>query len=301
VYCKPILKGFALLESPLADGEDVWFSDMAIGGIWRVRPGGFIGTWLPARKMIGGIAINADGGLVCSGTGGIVWVDPVTGLTGTLLDTIEGKPVNGINDMVADGRGGLYFGTVDHNSMFRGEGYLGHSALYRLDADGAVVKLYDGLKFSNGIGLSPDGRTLYFNDSSVGTFACDILHDGALGPRRLLSARADCDGLAVDCEGAVWIAQIGGGMLTRVMPSGKIDRTIPLDVGPITSLCFGGADGRDMFITTAAMGAGEAVMKRSVPERRTAALYHGRADVPGLPTRRTNFCLTRTRVLGDRA
>ena len=241
--------------------------------------------------MIGSIAINADGALLCSGTGGIVWVDPATGRRGTLLDSIDGAPVSGINDMVADGKGGLYFGTVDHQRMFRGEDFFGRSALYHLNAAGHFLRLRDGLKFSNGMGLSPDDRHLYINDSSAGTYAYEILPDGSLANGRLVSVRSDCDGLAVDCEGGIWIAQIGAGMITRILPGGEVEREIPLAAGRVTSLCFGGADGRDMYVTTAADDAGAAVVKQAIPKLRTAALYHARTDIPGLAHRRTNFRL----------
>jgi sugar lactone lactonase YvrE len=257
---KPILHGFALLESPRADGEDLWFSDMALGGLHRLRPDGALATWLPARKMIGGIAVNADGAVLCSGTGGIIWINPATNATGTLLDKIDGKPISGINDMIADAKGGLYFGTVDHKRMFRGEDFFGRSALYRLAPNGSVTQLATGLKFSNGMGLSPDASQLYFNDSSVGTYAYEILPNGSLTNRSLLCARGDCDGLAVDAEGAVWIAQISAGMITRILPNGAIARELPLHTGHVTSLCFGGADRCDLFVTTAAEGAGAAVV-----------------------------------------
>jgi sugar lactone lactonase YvrE len=285
----PILSGLCLLEAPRADADNVWFSEMALGGIRRLRPDGQVDAWLTDRKMIGGIVINDDGLLLCSGTGGIVWFDPATGATGTVLDKINNNPISGVNDMIADGKGGLYFGTVDHARMFRGEVFFGHSALYRLGTDGRVQLLIAGLKFSNGIGLSPDDRHLYINDSSAGTFAYEILPDGGLARRRLLSDRTDCDGLAVDCEGGVWIAQIETGTITRILPDGKVDREIPVNAGHLTSLCFGGPDGRDVFVTTAAEGAGAAVVKQAVPELRTAALYHARTDVAGLPLRRSNF------------
>jgi sugar lactone lactonase YvrE len=286
---KPILNGLCLLEAPRADADNVWFSEMALGGIRRLRSDGQVDAWLNDRKMIGGLVINDDGLLLCSGTGGIVWFDPATGTTGTVLDKIDNNPISGVNDMIADGRGGLYFGTVDHVRMFRGEVFFGHSALYHLATDGRVQLLIDGMKFSNGIGLSPDDRYLYINDSSAGTYAYEIMTDGGLAGRRLLSSRPDCDGLAVDGEGGVWIALIGTGTISRILPDGKVDREIPVGVGHVTSLCFGGPDGRDIFVTTATEDAGAAVVKQIVPERRTACLYHARADVAGLPLRRSGF------------
>lgn len=286
----PVATGFGLLESPRADDRGLWFSDMAVGGIRCLRPDGRIDAYLTARKMIGGIAFNDDGRIICSGTGGLVWLDTATGATGTLLDAIDGEPIGGINDMVADGQGGLFFGTVDHPAMFRGEPF-GASILYRLAPDGQVSVIRGGLRFANGCGLSPDGRRLYHNDSSVGTRRYDLAADGSVTDGGLFFDAPDCDGLAVDRDGGVWIALIQSGTIVRAMADGTVDRRLPVPGGHPTSLCFGGSDGRDLYVTTAAPGAGEAVMKQAIPPALTASLYHARADVAGVPTARTAFRL----------
>jgi sugar lactone lactonase YvrE len=289
---KPVATGFCLLEAPRADERGVWFSEIVLGGIRCLRPDGRIDAWLIDRKLIGGIAINNDGAVLCSGTGGIVWVNPATDATGRLLEMIEGEPIGGINDMIPDSKGSLYFGTVDHPAMLSGENFYGRSALCRLDADGRVTELCGGHSFANGIGISPDGRRVYHNDSGVGTYVYELTPDDSLSKGVLLNKEADCDGIAVDREGGVWIAGIQSGEIRRVMPDGKVDRRVPVPGGHVTSLCFGGADLRDVYATTAAPGAGDAAMSGTVSAVRTAALYHARADVPGLPIGRTRFQLS---------
>jgi sugar lactone lactonase YvrE len=165
------------------------------------------------------------------------------------------------------------------------------SALFRLDPGGRVRQLCDGLTFSNGIELSPDRRHLYFNDTFVGTYAFDLLPDGAAGKRVLLAQERDCDGLAVDCEGGIWIAGLQSGAITRLLPDGTVDRRVPLPVQGVTSLCFGGADQRDLYVTTAAPDFAEALAKRRMPTA-SASLCHARSDVAGLPVRRTTFRLS---------
>jgi sugar lactone lactonase YvrE len=283
--------GYGLLESPRADARNVWFTDMALGGIHHLASNGEGHHWLPERRMIGGLAMNADGAILCSGTGGVIWFDPVTGRHGSLLDSIQGKPISGINDVTPDGRGGLLFGTVDHERMFRGESYFGRSAIYRLTVQGEVARLCTDVGFANGLGLSPDHRWLYFNNSGVGTFACEQLDDGFLGPLRQIGDRADCDGLAVDTEGGIWIACISAGVIVRLDCAGREDRVIAIKGSP-TSLCFGGPDGRDLYVTTAAPGAGAAIVKRHAPPQSTAALLRGRLDVTGTALLQTAFNLS---------
>jgi sugar lactone lactonase YvrE len=287
---KPIAAGFCFLEAPRADGRGVWFSECALGGIRCLRPDGHIDTWLAQRKPIGGLAINADGAILCSGPDGIAWVNPATGAAGMLLDTIDGKPVGGVNDMMPDGQGGLIFGTLDHAAIREGKP-SGRSALYRLNVDGRLTQLCEGLKVANGIGISPDGRRLYHSESMAGTYAYDLLPDGSVGEGRLLNEDLDCDGLAVDAEGAVWIACVRSGTVARVMPDGKLNRRVPIPGGHVTSICFGGSDWRDVYVTTASTGAVEVVLKGGVPASMTGALYHARAEVPGVPVARTRFRL----------
>ncbi len=284
-----VRSGFGLLESPRADAASVWFTDMALGGVHQLDGDGQLRSWLPERRMIGGLAFNEDGAVLCSGTGGIIWFNPITGENGTLLDTIDGEPIAGVNDMTADDRGGLLFGTVDHDRMFRGEPYFGSSRLYRLTAQRQLSSLCEKIGFANGLGVSPDGRRLYLNDSGVGTFAYEQFEDGRLGPGTQLSNRTDCDGLAIDAEGGVWIAHISSGMLVRLMPDGRTDTQISVAGGSVTSVCLGGTDGRDLYATTAAPGAGAAVVRRAMPQARTACLLRGRASVAGIPLRRTRF------------
>jgi len=287
---KAVATGFCFLEAPrVADGV-VWFSDVVQGGLRRLLPDGRIDSWLPGRRWIGGIVINADGAVLCSGGDGIAWVNPATGASGMLLESIDGKPIRGVNELLPDGNGGLFFGTADVAEAEHG-GERGPSALFRLDRDGRVRQLCGGLTFANGIGLSPDGRRLYFNDTFVGTYACDLLPDGSTGKRVLLAEERDCDGLAVDCEGGIWIAGFQSGAITRLSPDGKLDRRVPLPVEGVTSLCFGGADHRDLYVTTTAPDFAEALAKGNMPSA-TASLYLARSDVAGRPVGRTAFSLS---------
>jgi sugar lactone lactonase YvrE len=287
---KAIATGFCFLEAPRVDERGVWFSECALGGIRCLRPDGGIDTWLEERKPIGGLAINEDGAILCSGPGGIAWVNPTNGATGMLLETIDGRPVGGVNDIQPDGHGGLFFGTLDHAAIREGKP-SGRSALYRLSAEGRLTQLCEGLKVANGIGISPDGRRLYHNESMAGTYAYDLLPDGSAGEGKLLNKDLDCDGLAVDQEGGVWIACTSTGTIARVMPDGKLDRRIPIPGGHVTSICFAGSDWRDVYVTTASTGAVEVVLKGGVPASMTGALYHARAEVPGVPVARTRFRL----------
>jgi sugar lactone lactonase YvrE len=88
--------------------DTIWYSDVIAGGIHGVTPGGTqIGSFNESRMWTGGVMMNEDGAVLSTGEGGIMWNDPQSGRSGWLLDQIDDKPINGINEMVPDGTGGL--------------------------------------------------------------------------------------------------------------------------------------------------------------------------------------------------
>ena len=92
----------------------IWYSDVIGGGIHGLKPDGSpVGSFNLDRQWTGGIAVNADGSALSTGQGGIMWDNPETGTSGWLIDTLEGQPINGVNEMTPDGEGGMFFGTND--------------------------------------------------------------------------------------------------------------------------------------------------------------------------------------------
>ena len=285
---KSVASPYLFLEAPRSDGDVLWFTDLMLGGLYRLSPGGNVDVFLKDSKHIGGVVINEDGTIICGGTSGLSWLKPATGESGKLLGSVGGKSFSGANDMYPDGKGGVYFGTLSHAGEYGKPPSL--TALYRLAADGTVTLLREGVKFSNGIGLSPDRRRLYHNESLLGTFVYDVLADGGLSNRALFSSQDDCDGLTVDAEGGVWIAYFASGEITRYRPDGSVDRHVPIPHKVASSLCFGGADNRDLYVTTAGNEGIDALMKGVSPPRE-AAVFHARSDVAGQPVPRTHFRL----------
>jgi sugar lactone lactonase YvrE len=286
---EPVAEGY-YLEALLVEGATVWYSDVVEGGIRRIAADGSFRTWLGDRRMVGGILLNEDGCLLVSGPGGIVWFDPATSASGILLDTIDDRPIPGVNEMRPDGRGGLYFGTLDLPAILRGEN-PGPVGLYRLDIDRQVTRLCEGLVFTNGLSLNPEGSRLYHNESFVGTFAYDVSADGSLANRTQLLRKRDCDGLALDAEGFLWVTGFASAELLRLNPDGTIAQRVAVPGDAATNVRFGGMDGRDMYVTVVSRSAAEALKNGGVPSSKTSVLYRGRSDVAGQPVPRTRFRL----------
>lgn len=270
----------------------VWYSDVIAGGVHGVRPDGTaVASFNADRMWTGGVLINEDGAVLSSGEGGIMWNHPETDCSGWLLREIDGQPINGINEMIPDGHGGIYFGTVDIERIKQGQPAR-PSAILRLTAEGALTPVFGPIGFANGLMRSEDGRELYCCETFDGPYAFAVDPDGRLSNRRRLIDKEDCDGMALDAEGNLWVTGFRSGMLTRLRRDGATLEPVPTPAGAITQLRFGGADMRDVYITAVPVDGGDGLKEGVLPTERRSTLYRGRGKTPGLPIAPTRFRLT---------
>ena len=135
--------------------------------------------------------------------------------------------------------------------------------LYKIDPRGVCSQIFSGLTVGNGIGWNIDQSKMYLTDSAIGVIHCFDFstNTSEISNRRVFATIPRHfglpDGLAVDHDGGVWSAHYNGGMLTRYLSSGEIDFTIPLPAKSPTSLCFGGPNLSDLFVTTSTMGSSD--------------------------------------------
>jgi D-xylonolactonase len=276
-----LAEGFAFLEAPRVDSNNnLYFSDIVTGGVFRRSPDGKTTHLIPDRGWIGGLAINHDGRLVLSGRGGLILYDTETDRREILFDSLDGEPVGSINDIQPDGRGGLYAGLIDPAAQMLGKSSA--QPLVLLSSDRRARRVAEDIKVTNGIGLSPDGRTLYQAETMEGVLAYDRATDGNLSNRRLAIKHTYTDGLVVDSVGYVWLAAPNGSAVFRYSPDGQLDRRIDVPVKEVASLTFAGADLKDLYIVT-----GSAIDKKEYP--RTGNVYRMRTDVAGQETPQTRF------------
>jgi sugar lactone lactonase YvrE len=169
--------------------------------------------------------------------------------------------MNQPNDLAIRSDGTLY---ASDPAWKRGDGKL-----WRIGTDGKAALLGEGLGTTNGIEVSPDEKTLYVNESvQRKVWAFPLRPDGGVGERRLLRAFTDgsFDGMRCDIDGNLYITRTELGKVIKMSPSGEILREIDvLGNGP-TNLCFGGTDGRTVYVT----------------EREYGRIVKFRVDRPGL-------------------
>ena len=262
--------GYGLIEGPRVDASgNLYFSDVPNGGVYRRSADGEITVAVPKRRGVGGIALHADGGLVVSGRNIAHVRDGVTRIL------YEQEGVGGFNDLFTDAAGRVYIGSM-RSDPFSTEGGRIPGEGYVIDATGSARQLYDGIGLSNGIGLSPDGHRLYHVDSSARQIVVhDLADDATVSNRAVFAtlARGETpDGLAVDEQGGVWVAVVGPGRVQRFEPDGRTGTAIDVPASFVTSLCFGGADRRDLYIVTSD--------NTDDPERK-GTIFRTRVDVAG--------------------
>lgn len=271
--------------------EVIWYSDVIAGGIHGVQPDGTpVGSFNDERMWTGGVLMNADGKVFSTGQGGIMWNDPDTGQSGWLLDELEGKPINGVNEMWPDGTGGIFFGTNDIDMIIEARDTR-PTAVYRLTSERRVIKLDDGVFFSNGIGYDPTRRKFYCSDTFRTSWVWDVGDDLSLQNRRVLFDKADCDGLALEADGTVWLTGFRSpGVITRVTPEGKELEPMPTPPGSTTQIRFGGKDLRDFYINVVPGDGGDS-LKEGQPLKSPSFLYKARAEKPGMAVAPADFRL----------
>lgn len=281
------------LEGLAVDHEraTVWYSDVIAGGIHGIRPDGTrIGSFNHGRMWTGGVMLNHDGAVLSTGEGGIMWNDPETGRSGWLLDTLDGHPINGINEMIPDGTGGIFFGTSDIEMVVKGEPTRS-TALWRLTADRQAIKLAEGIGFTNGLGYdAPRGR-LYCNDTFQRTWVFDVAADLTLGDRRSFLEKEDVDGLALDAEGNVWITGFRSNYLMIVAPDGTLLNQYDTPAGAITQVRFGGPDMQDLYFNSVPADGGDTLKAGGDIIAQNSVLFRGRSAVPGHPVAAARFDL----------
>ena len=279
-----ITTGLQFPEGPVAmpDGSVV-LTEMFASRLTRVSPDGTKSTVAEINGSPNGLAVGPDGALyLCNNgnaftplnAGGLLYpgpfdeskyiggriqrVDIATGAVTDLYTHCGGTQLRAPNDLVFDKQGGFYF--TDHGT--RTERSADRTGIYYAKPDGSFIEEVafptDG---PNGIGLSPDEKTLYWAETHTGrVYQRAITSPGKLAPPD--SSTVLCglpgyqllDSLAVDGDGNVCVATIVNGGITVISPQGEVLQHIAVDDRITTNICFGGPDYQTAYITASSTG-----------------------------------------------
>ena len=226
----------------------VYWADIPRGRIFRYDPA--TGQHRPffEHGEVGGFTVQSDGSLLLFMDRGAV-ASLRDGNLDYLIREIAEERDTRFNDVIADPAGRVFCGTMPSPD------HLG--SLYRLDTDGAITQVMDGIGISNGMGFTPDAKQMYFTDSpthNIYLFDYDV-DTGELSNRRVFINTEENDGIpdgmTVDAEGYVWSARWDGSSLVRYSPEGEQVSRIWFPARKVSSVIFGGEDYTDMYVTTA--------------------------------------------------
>ena len=199
--------------------------------------------------MVGVAAPTSSGAVLVALADRLALVDLADESVRTLVRLPHGPALRS-NDGACDAAGRFWIGTMDLDET------PGAGALYRYD--GRLERVLDEVTLSNGIGWTRDDTRMYYIDSPVqrvDIFDFEVA-SGRIDDRRpfvsIDESEGIPDGLTVDDEGGVWVALYGGSCVHRYDQSGRLDAVLEVPALNVTSCCFGGDDGRSLFVTTAA-------------------------------------------------
>lgn len=277
-------------ESPLWHPQEqaLYWCDIPGHALNRFEPASGTHRRWPFDTDVACCAPVQGGGLLLALRSGLVHFDPARDHSEPLAEAPYDLATERFNDGKADPQGRFWVGTIYEPR----DPPL--AALYRF-SDGELAKMADGITVSNGLAWSPDARTLYWSDTKAHTIYAFDFHreEGQLSNRRVFASfevkRPDQDlatyggrpdGAAVDTEGAYWVAMFEGARLLRLAPDGRLLQEVALPVRCPTMPCFGGADLKTLYITTAREKRPADELAR---EPLAGCVLQLRVDVPGLP------------------
>jgi gluconolactonase len=283
---REVASGLKFPEGPVAmDDGSIIVVEMAAGKITRIRQDGKKRTIAKPGGGPNGLAIGPDGALyVCnngenfemhrrqglmipghtpaSHVGGrIERVDVSTGKVEIVYDSCDGERLIAPNDLVFDAVGGFWF--TDHGSNTTKA--RAHGALYYAKADGTkITRVLRELISPNGVGLSPDGKTVCYAETMPGRlWSLPLTAPGKAArvegftPGVFVGAFpgiAYFDSLGVQADGGVCVATILAGGITTFWPGTKKVKHTPLPDPLVTNICWGGKNMRTAYITASGTG-----------------------------------------------
>lgn len=198
---------------------------------------------LPGKSTGNGIRFDRDGNMYVADYVGhnVLRVDMKT--RAVTVFAHEAK-MNQPNDLTIGPDGVLYASDPNWKD--------GTGQLWRIDRKGVVQVVAEKMGTTNGVEVSPDGRTLYVNESvQRNVWAFTIAADGSLGSKRLVKKFDDFgfDGMRCDVDGNLYITRHGKGTVVKLSPAGEVLKEIDVLGKSPTNICFGGPDGCTAYVT----------------------------------------------------
>lgn len=244
--------GSALLEGPVWDESNqlLYFISISDGIIYRFNPETTELTTYLTDGPVGAAVLDNEGKLLSAEKRGIYRIDPETGERTFICQPNKDDRLR-YNDGKLDPKERFFIGTMGDEEVIEGA-----AALYIVEGS-EYKEVLDGLTIANGLGWSEDGATFYHVESGekiVRSFAFDM-DTGELSDEKVLfevTEGGTPDGLCVDLDGHLWVAEYGGGKACKWhSTTGEKLMEVQMPVSNVTSCCLGGKERDHLYLTTA--------------------------------------------------
>ncbi len=271
-----LVDGITFPEGPRWREDRLWFSDFYTHRVYTVTEAGELSPIVEVPAQPSGLGWTPDGDLL------------IVSMRDRRLLRWTGKEISEVanlselapslcNDMVVDAQGRAYVGNFGFDR--REDEPERTTVLLRVDPDGSIHVAADDLAFPNGPVITPDGGRFIIAETMARRLTqFDIDADGGLSNRRAFAELGDCypDGICLDAEGAIWVADARNNRVIRVHEGGLISREIGAGRQGCYACMLGGADRRTLFVCTSyAHGP-------SLDDPRDGRIETVRVDVPGV-------------------
>jgi gluconolactonase len=246
-----IARNFAFTEGPAADKKgNIYFTDQPNNKIWKYSTNGNLSVYLDSAGRSNGMFIDKKGNLLsCADEQNQIWSINSKKKITVLVTDLDGKKLNGPNDLWASPNGNIYFTDPYYQRKWwtRTQPEMEKEKVYVwLKGSATILPLVDSLKRPNGIVGTPDGKTLYVSDLNGGkTYRYAINKDGSLSLGQLF-VNMGSDGMTVDNQGNLYLTGRG---VTVFNSQGQQIAHIPIPEKWTANVAFGGKKKNRLFIT----------------------------------------------------
>lgn len=240
-------------ENPLWNPREkrIYWTDIETGRMFRQDAKTLAHEQFYTGSRVGGFTFQADGNMLAFRDKGNIAILNIkdASVVKTIIDAIPGEEEGRFNDVIADPEGRVYCGTLTDTGK--------PGRLFRLDTNGKITKLLDGIGCANGMGFTPDLKRMYFTDSGafkIYIFDYDRKTGALTNQRTFVEGKKEDgfpDGMTVDADGDVWSTRWDGHCIIHYGPDGKEKGRVKFPTKKVSSCVFGGEDYKDVYVTTA--------------------------------------------------
>lgn len=227
-------------EGPIFDarGNLYFVNYIRNGTVGRMTPDGTASIWCETGGQVNGLKVDSKDYIIGADAGAkrIIRIDPTGKSVEVLTDRFNGNPYLSPNDVCLDIAGNIYFSDPSNETP---EAPIG--AVYRIDKGKGVTRLATGLRYPNGLAVSPDQKQLIVSETMTNRILVfDFKADSSLGPARTLYQfpNSSVDGIMFDEYDRLWVARWLNGTVDVITLEGKLVAEIPAGGSKVSNLCF---------------------------------------------------------------